>query len=70
VRSFAMLHAAMFDAVNSIDGTYTPYLTDVPTTKRASQEAAAAFTEEFISRSIRLPGSPPGATSLILSFKT
>jgi hypothetical protein len=37
-----MLHAAMFDAVNSIDGTYTPYLTDVPTTKRASQEAAAA----------------------------
>jgi hypothetical protein len=30
VRSFAMMHAAMFDAVNSIDGRYTPYLTDVP----------------------------------------
>src|SRR5687767_15867427 len=42
VRSFAVMHAAMFDAVNSIDGSYTPYLTDVPTTKRASQEAAAA----------------------------
>jgi len=42
VRSFAMMHAAMFDAVNSIDGTYTPYLTDVPGTKHASQEAAAA----------------------------
>ena len=42
VRSFAMMHAAMFDAVNSIDGTYTPYLTDVPGTPRASQEAAAA----------------------------
>jgi hypothetical protein len=42
VRSFAMMHAAMFDAVNSIDGRYTAYLTDVPTTKRASQEAAAA----------------------------
>ena len=27
VRSFAMMHLAMFDAVNSIDGTYTPYLT-------------------------------------------
>ena len=42
VRSFAMMHAAMFDAVNSIDGSYTPYLTDVPGTKNASLEAAAA----------------------------
>jgi hypothetical protein len=42
VRSFAMMHAAMFDAVNSIDGSYTPYLTSVPGTKHASQEAAAA----------------------------
>ena len=42
VRSFAMMHAAMFDAVNSIDRTHTPYLIDVPTSPRASQEAAAA----------------------------
>jgi hypothetical protein len=42
VRSFAIMHAAMFDAANSIDGSYTPYLTDVPGTKNASQEAAAA----------------------------
>jgi hypothetical protein len=42
VRSFAMMHAAMFDAVNSIDGAYTPYLTEVPSLGRASQEAAAA----------------------------
>lgn len=42
VRSFAMMHAAMFDAVNSIDGTYTPYLTDVPGGPRSSKEAAAA----------------------------
>ena len=42
VRSFAMMHAAMFDAVNSIDGSYTPYLADVPGTKNASLEAAAA----------------------------
>jgi hypothetical protein len=42
VRSFAMMHGAMFDAVNSIDGSYTPYLTDVPGTKNASLEAAAA----------------------------
>jgi hypothetical protein len=42
VRSFAMMHAAMFDAVNSIDGSYTPYLTEVPGTKRGSLDAAAA----------------------------
>lgn len=43
VRSFAMMHAAIFDAVNSIDGSYTPYLTIVHrNSRRASQEAAAA----------------------------
>ncbi len=42
VRSYAIMHAAMFDAVNSIDGTYTPYWTDVPGSERASVEAAAA----------------------------
>ena len=42
VRSFAMMHVAMFDAANSIDGTYTPYLTEVPGFARASQEAAVA----------------------------
>jgi hypothetical protein len=41
-RTHAMMHAAMFDAVNSIDGTYTPYLVDVPGKKHASIEAAAA----------------------------
>ncbi len=29
IRSYAMMHAAMFDAVNSIDRSYTPYLTMV-----------------------------------------
>lgn len=42
VRSYAMMHAAMFDAVNSIDGTYTSYLTNVPASKNASIQAAAA----------------------------
>lgn len=42
VRSYAMMHAAMFDAVNSIDGSHTPYLTDVPGSQNASIEAAAA----------------------------
>jgi hypothetical protein len=42
VRSYAMMHAAMFDAVNSIDGSYTAYLSDVPGSPNASIEAAAA----------------------------
>ncbi len=42
VRSFAMMHLAMFDAVNSVDRTYTPYLTDVRRFFLASPEAAAA----------------------------
>ena len=42
-RSFAMMHLAMFDAVNSIDRSYTPYLTDVRFVGRnASIKAAAA----------------------------
>jgi hypothetical protein len=41
-RPYAMMHAAIFDAVNSIDGSYTPYLTDVPSSPNASKEAAAA----------------------------
>lgn len=41
-RSFSMMHAAMFDAINSIEGTYTPYLTDVPTTRYLSTRVAAA----------------------------
>lgn len=42
VRSFAMMHLAMFDAVNSIDGSYTPYLTEVRGIRNASVRAAAA----------------------------
>ena len=42
-RSFAMMHAAIYDAVNSIDRTHTPYLVKVSgVPRRASQEAAAA----------------------------
>ena len=41
-RSFAMMHAAIFDAVNSIEKTYTPYAVRLPhVTRSASAEAAA-----------------------------
>jgi len=42
-RAFAMLHAAIYDAVNAIDRTHVPYLIRLRSTPRgASQQAAAA----------------------------
>src|SRR6201987_1231985 len=42
-RSFAILHAAIYDAVNAIDRTHRPSVVRVPGVPRdASQEAAAA----------------------------
>lgn len=41
-RSYSMMHLAMFDAINSIDGGYTPYLIEVPGSRNASAEAAGA----------------------------
>src|SRR5262249_42005622 len=41
-RSFAIMHAAIYDAVNSIDRKHAPYLMRIPDAPRdASQEAAA-----------------------------
>jgi membrane-associated phospholipid phosphatase len=42
-RSFAIMHGAIYDAVNAIDGTHHPYRIQMPgTPPGASQEAAAA----------------------------
>jgi|SRR4029077_10651341 hypothetical protein len=41
-RSFAIMHAAIYDAVNAIDGTHRPYSIRVAAFHSASQEAAAA----------------------------
>ena len=41
-RIVAMAQLAMFDAVNSIDRKYRPYLTQLPAAPTASKEAAAA----------------------------
>ena len=41
-RTYAMMHIAMFDAVNSIEGGYTAYHVRVPAWQGASSEAAAA----------------------------
>jgi hypothetical protein len=41
-RNYAMLHIAMFDAINSIDRSYHPYRVRIAAWPAASQEAAAA----------------------------
>src|SRR6202163_3302521 len=41
-RSFAILHGAIYDAIDAIDGTHKPYLVRLGASHFASQEAAAA----------------------------
>src|SRR5688500_14845460 len=41
-RNMALVHVAMFDAVNAIDRSYEPYFADVHASRGASKEAAAA----------------------------
>ncbi|MBM0205640.1 phosphatase PAP2 family protein [Micromonospora sp. STR1s_5] len=41
-RAVAMVHLAMFDAVNSIEPTFSPYLVQLPSERSVSKEAAAA----------------------------
>ena len=41
-RMMGMVHAAMFDAVNSIERRYRPYLVQLPVDPTTSKEAAAA----------------------------
>jgi len=42
VRMMGMVHAAMFDAVNSIEQRYRPYVVQLPANPQTSKEAAAA----------------------------
>src|SRR5262249_45951563 len=41
-RSLAMVHGAVYDAVNSVERTYTPYLVDYLAPPDTSEDAAAA----------------------------
>src|SRR5690242_1077000 len=41
-RDAAIVHAAIYDAVNDIDRSYTPFFADVPAPRGAALEAAAA----------------------------
>src|SRR5579872_4248032 len=41
-RSFAILHAAIYDAVNAIDQTHEPYAVRVPNVSGLASQSAAA----------------------------
>ena len=41
-RNFAIMHAAIFDAVNAIENTYTPYAVRLPHVPRSASAEAAA----------------------------
>jgi PAP2 superfamily protein len=47
-RNIAMVHLAMFEALNSIEPRYTPYRTHLATESSASREAAAASAAHYI----------------------
>jgi len=51
-RIMGILHAAMFDAVNSIEPRYRPYLTQLPVPPSTSKEAAAAAAAAVVLASI------------------
>jgi len=59
----AMVHGAVFDAVNAIDGGYTPYLVSPDATPFDSQDAAAASAAYHVLLNI-LPGQAASLTTM------
>lgn len=47
-RNIAMVHLAMFDAINSIEPRYTPYRVQLQVPDSASREAAASAAAHFV----------------------
>ena len=74
IRALPMMHIAMFDAINSIEELYTPYLGQVKASHGASPEAAAAAAARDVLTALyptqqavfdnllasQLAGMPPG----------
>ena len=61
VIHLAMVHGAIYDAVNAIDGGHKPYLSGLPSAPGASEAAAVAAAAQACSWSSRrsLVGMPP-----------
>ena len=53
-----MVHGAVYDAVNAIDGGHEPYLSGLPSAPGASMAAAVATAAHDVL--VALPAPPPG----------
>ena len=58
VIHLAMVHGAVYDAVNAIDGGHEPYLDGLPSMPGASEAAAVATAAHDVL--VALPAPPPG----------
>ena len=63
-RMMGMVHAAMFDSVNSIERRYRPYLVQLPADPTTSKEAAAAAAAATVLTTI----SPKTADEMKVAF--
>jgi hypothetical protein len=68
-RVMGMVHAAMFDAVNSIERRYRPYLVQLPADPTTSKEAAAAAAAAAVLAAIdeKTAGEMKGALATYLA---
>ena len=57
-RGTAMLHVAMFEAVNAVEGRYLPYKLNLTADRTASKEAAAASAGRDILLALRISRAP------------
>lgn len=62
-RALAMMHVAMYDAVNSISREYEPYIAEWPAPRVLPQEVAAAAAARHILTTL-FPGGQAGWTEL------
>jgi hypothetical protein len=69
-RNLAVMHVAMFEAVNAIDGRYKPYKLPLPAEKTASKDAAAAAAAHAVLISLYPDQKPKLDEALQVSLAT
>src|ERR1044072_686049 len=67
-RALAMVHGAVFDAVNGIERDYAPYLVDRHAPRWASEEAAAAVAPQDVLVRLLPAQQPPLDAALASSL--
>jgi hypothetical protein len=70
MQHMAMVHGAVFDAVNAIDGGYTPYLVSPAATPFDSQDAAAAAAAYHVLSNILTTTAPAQLPALTALYNT